>query len=768
MEQGMRQRIIWNDGWEFSRGEPDPVRWDHINLPHTWNGADGQDGGDDYWRGTGYYRKTLHAGDIPEEKRLYIEFEGTNSSAVLYVNGKEAARHEGGYSTWRADITDYLDGETEILAAVDNAPNDHVYPQRADFTFYGGIYRNVYLRCVEKKRFNLDQNGDSGVKITPRVSGADAEITVEADLTGTDGTETLEFKILDGQTVVAQTAGPAESRTVQMRIEQVHLWNGRKDPHLYTMQVSLCEEGRILDERSIDFGCRSFLVDPSKGFLLNGVSYPLHGVSRHQDRPQIGNALLKEHHDEDMALICEMGANTIRLAHYQHDQYFYDLCDRMGIIVWAEIPYISRHLENGRENTLSQMRELIAQNYNHPSIICWGLSNEITMGGAADRALMDNHRALNDLAHHMDHTRLTTEAVVTMCSMEEPYVHIPDVVAYNHYFGWYGGDLSDYGVFFDDFHKKYPHKAIGLSEYGCEALNWHNSAPEPGDYSEEYQAVYHENLIRQLFCRPYIWGTYVWNMFDFGADARSEGGEDGMNHKGLVSFDRKYKKDAFYAYKAWLSEEPFVHICGKRYVDRVEDVTRITVYSNQREVELFLNGELLETKACEDHFFYFSVSNKGTGTLTAKAGGCTDTSKLRKVDTFCEEYRMKEKGNVINWFEITAPEGYFCINDKLGDIVADKRGRRIIQWMLFKMLLRKMLHSIKDGRSKEKASEINLNSPEMKRLLYGMSIKRLISMAGMAGQELEFTKEDVLKVNRKLNKVKKTEGDGISNAGARQ
>ena len=283
-----------------------------------------------------------------------------------------------------------------------------------------------------KARFDLDYYGGPGVRVTPKVTGQDATVTADVWLTGTDGSESLQYQILDEGTVIEETCVSADTRSVDFTIKNVHLWNGRKDPHLYTLSVSLLKDGRAVDGRTVPFGCRTFEIDPERGFILNGKSYPLHGVSRHQDRPDIGNALLPEHHEEDMALICEMGANTIRLAHYQHDQYFYDLCDQEGMIIWAEIPYISRHLENGRENTLLQMRELIIQNYNHPCIVVWGLSNEITMGGVADPSLLENHHALNDLAHELDPTRLTTQAVVTMCSMDEEYVHIPDVVSYNH------------------------------------------------------------------------------------------------------------------------------------------------------------------------------------------------------------------------------------------------------------------------------------------------------------------------------------------------
>ncbi|MGN0294350.1 MAG: glycoside hydrolase family 2 TIM barrel-domain containing protein [Lachnospiraceae bacterium] len=695
-----------------------------------------------------------------EPSRFAQKFEGTNSSAVLFVNGKKAASHDGGYSTWRANITQFLKAgngmdENEILVAVDNTPNDHVYPQKADFTFYGGIYRNVNLLCVGSVRFDLDHYGDCGVKITPGITGKDAVVTAEVSLCGISGQEIVTYQIYDGETIVAETSRSSDTTSAELLIKNVHLWNGRKDPYLYTMCIRILKDGELCDERRIPFGCRTFEISPDKGFILNGESYPLRGVSRHQDRPGIGNALLPAHHEEDMDLICELGATTIRLAHYQHDQYFYDLCDERGMVVWAEIPYISRHLPNGRENTLLQMRELIFQNYNHPSIVVWGLSNEITMGGVSDEPLLENHRALNDLAHTLDPTRQTTQAVITMCSMDEEYVHIPDVVSYNHYFGWYGGDTSMNGTFMDTFHKKYPDKPIGMSEYGCEALNWHSSEPVQGDYTEEYQAYYHEELIKQLFTRPYIWATHVWNMFDFAADARSEGGEDGMNHKGLVTFDRKYKKDAFYAYKAWLSDEPFVHLCGKRYVDRVEDMTKVTVYSNLPEVELLVNGVSLEKQKSDNHFFYFSVPNRGTSRLTAKAGSCIDTGTIRKVDTFNEDYRMKEKGDVINWFEITTPKGYYSINDKLGEILESRKGARFIKFTMAKMLIRMKLNSRKNPQPKDKSRKIDLNNPEMKTFLYGMSVKRLISMAGTMGPGLEFKKADVLKINRRLNRIKK-------------
>ncbi len=721
--------------------------WESINLPHTWNGKDGQDGGNDYYRGTCYYAKKLSRADFGTEALSYLEFNGANSSATVYVNGKEAAHHDGGYSTFRVNVTDYLQDENEIIVAVDNASNETVYPQQADFTFYGGIYRDVNVLSVSDAHFDLDYYGGPAIMVTPTVVDKAADVSVEVFVTGCTSNDTLEFVLINDGAEVEKITNSADNTSARFHIDDVHLWHGRKDPHLYEMKVSILRDGVAVDERLVKFGCRSFVIDPEEGFILNGESYPLRGVSRHQDRPDIGNALSHADHEEDVDLIMEMGATTIRLAHYQHDQYFYDLCDEKGLVLWAEIPYISRHMPGGRENTISQMKELITQNYNHPSIVVWGLSNEITMAGAKDKDLIENHHILNDLVHQMDPTRLTTIACISMCNMDEEYVRIPDVVSYNHYFGWYGGDTSMNGPFFDEFHKKYPNTPIGMSEYGCEALNWHTSNPDQGDYTEEYQAYYHEELIKQLFTRKFIWATHVWNMYDFAADARAEGGEDGMNHKGLVTFDRKYKKDAFYAYKAWLSDDPFVHICGKRYVDRVEDVTKVTVYSNLPEVELFVNGESLGKQTSPEHFFYFDVPNVGESTLVAKAGDCEDESKINKVDVFNEEYRMKETGDVINWFEIDMPEGYFNINDKIGDILATTKGK-----LFFMGFAKKFIGSKKNGGGND-MSEM-LDKGDLLKMLNGFTVKRVLNMAGAAGAE-PLTKEQILELNKQLNKIKR-------------
>ena len=727
-----------NENWVFVKENEKST----VNLPHTWNGIDGQDGGNDYYRGKCTYIKEIAKVDMPQGEEIYLQLDGVNSSAFVYFNSKLVCTHHGGYSTFRVKLENIKDNN-EIKIEADNSPNDFVYPQQADFTFYGGIYRDVTLIGVEKNHFDLDFFGAPGIQITPIVNGDKADVNVKSYITG------------GGEVRVTVNGETKTGTEVDFIVDNPHLWNGVADPYLYNAVAELIVDGKVVDRVESRFGIRSFKVDPQKGFILNGKPYPLRGVSRHQDRPGIGNALLPEHHREDIELICEMGANTIRLAHYQHAQYFYDLCDEKGLIVWAEIPYISSHLEKGVENTKTQMTELIAQNYNHPCIVTWGLSNEITMSGASP-AVVENHKMLNDLVHSMDKTRLTTEAVVTMCSMDNEYVHISDIVSYNHYFGWYGGNVNMYGPWFDKFHEKYPDKAIGISEYGCEALNWHATDIAQGDYTEEYQAYYHEELIKQIAVRPYLWATHVWNMFDFAADARAEGGENGMNHKGLVTFDRKYKKDSFYAYQAWLSDKPMLHICSKRYVDRVEDKVKIKVYSNQDEVELFANGESVGVqKKGEFPFFTFEVKNEGETVLTAKAGDLTDESKIRKVDSFNEDYRMKEEGAVINWFEINTPVGYYSVNDTIGDIMGSFRGKLAmlkIGAMLLKVLKGDSQPSDEPKKKKSKGASVMGFKPskEMLQLGYGFTVKRVISMLGG-----KFTKEQILKINAILNKVKK-------------
>ena len=746
----MRNILNFNEKWAFTKEAqevPNEIldSYEAIDLPHSWNAIDGQDGGNDYYRGTGYYVKKFNKSDLPEADQHYLEIRGANSSADVILNGKELMHHDGGYSTWRVNLTDALKDENLLVIKVDNSANDRVYPQMADFTFYGGLYRDVNIISVSDSHFDLDYYGGPGIMVTPEINFKDAKVNVETFITNKKEGQTIRYTIYDKDENVIATVESADTKA-ELNIQNVILWHGRKNPYLYCCEAELMEGETVIDNVCTRFGCRTFKIDAEKGFILNGEEYALRGVSRHQDRWQKGNALLKEDHKEDIELIYEVGATTIRLAHYQHDQYFYDLCDEYGFVVWAEIPYISKHMPEGRENTISQMKELITQNYNHPSIVVWGLSNEIGIGGS-DNDLLENHHILNDMCHQMDKTRLTTIAAVSMCKIDDPYLQIPDAVSYNHYFGWYGGETSMNGPWFDKFHQTHPNIPIGCSEYGCEALNWHTSSPMQGDYTEEYQAYYHEELIKQLFTRKYLWATHVWNMFDFGADARCEGGENGQNHKGLVTIDRKYKKDSFYAYKAWLSDDPFVHICSKRYIDRVEDVTKVTVYSNLPEVELFANGVSLGKKTAEDHFFYFDVENKGETKLLAAAGECKDESVIRKVEAFNEDYRLKEQGAVLNWFDIDEKEGYLSLNSKMSAVISTFRGK-----LIFMGLIKKLMGNKKGKGGKIKAGGFEVG-PEMMAMMGGFTVLRLFTLMG-GMMDIKFTKEELLALNKKLSKIR--------------
>ena len=616
-----------------------------VELPHTWNAKDGQDGGNDYWRGTCTYSTTFAAPAFDAaSQEVWLQFEGVNSSAKVLLNGRNICTHDGGYSTFRVHVSDLLAKDNQLTVEVDNSINDHIYPQKADFTFYGGIYRDISLMVVSKNHIALGHFGDTGVKITPALKDGKADIRVETIVEG-EGAVSVELQDAAGS-IVAR----AEGADAQLHLDAPHLWDGVKDPYLYTCVVRLSNDGTVVDEVSTCVGLRTFSVDSRNGFFLNGRPYPLHGVSRHQDRKGVGNAITREMHDEDMALIRELGANTIRLAHYQHDQYFYDLCDQYGMVVWAEIPYISEHLPNGRANTISQMKELIYQNYNHPCIVCWGVSNEITISTRDKADMLDNHRELNDLCHKMDSTRLTTLACYAMCGPFNPVAHITDLVSWNLYLGWYVPGLFMNDLWIDFFHLVYPNRPLGFSEYGAEGMpNLHSAHPRRGDHTEEYQAKYHEYMLKCFDRHPWLWATHVWNMFDFAADARDQGGEPGMNHKGLVTFDRKTKKDSFYLYKAWWSEEHFVHICSKRFTDRTEKEIEVKVYSNQHTVALYADGKKLAEQTGE-HIFRFRVPLHGKVELKAVAGDCIDTASFCSVAEPNPGYKLvKTKSKSANW-----------------------------------------------------------------------------------------------------------------------
>jgi len=745
----MRKITNINSGWKFiqknvSENEVLTSKAKKVDLPHTWNNEDGQDGGGDYYRGSCWYYKKLGKVKKEENEVVYLEFEGVQSIADVYFNNKLLAHHEGGFSTFRCRIDEYLNDENIIMVKVDNSANDRIYPQWADFTFFGGIYRDVNLIKTNVSHFDLDYFGSKGVKVTPKLFRKKWTVEVETYLTNAQDTE-IEYTVVDKNGVVVLT-GKENNTNFKFEIENPHLWHGVKDPFTYNLTLKLVRDGVVLDNESVCFGLRTYKIDPEKGFFLNGEEYPLRGVSRHQDRLDKGWAISKADHKQDIELIKEVGANTIRLAHYQHDQYFYNLCDEYGMVVWAEIPYISMDLANGHENARNQMKELVYQNYNHPSIVVWGLSNEITMGGET-KELIEKHKDLNELVHSIDKTRLTTMAQVSMLDVDSEMNKISDVISYNHYFGWYGGEVSDNAKWFDDFHQKYPKTCFGVSEYGCEAvLKWHTSDPQMGDYSEEYQCYYHHNMLETFATRKYLWATHVWNMFDFAADNRDEGGVKGRNNKGLVTYDRKTKKDSFYLYKAYWSNEPFIHLASKRYVYRNEEETEVNVYTNQKEVSLYANGKLVETKKGE-HVFKFKVKLESKKTkLVAISGDLKDKSKIVKVEKPYTEYSLDAKtGSVTNWFDkegnsldAAINRDYFSIKDKIKDIMANEEGAKLMNAFIDKMLA---------TLSSEGGMELPKGAMKM---MGGFSIERIAKMLSD-----KIPAEVVIEINTELQKIKK-------------
>ena len=636
----MRRIVNINKNWNFHYYN----EISNINLPHTWNGCDGQDGGGDYIRDTFFYTHALEKIELKKDELLYIEFNGVNSSCEIYINDQLIGKHDGGYSKFRFNISSYYDDKKDniLKVVVDNKENDRVYPQLADFTFYGGIYRDVNLIIVNKKHFDLDYYGSSGIKIDASLKENQGLLKVS---TWDNLKENVEIELLDeqGQVVIK---GKLEE---ELTIENVHPWNGIEDPYLYTLNARIIDNDIIYDEVSEKVGFRNVEVKPHEGFLLNGKAHPLRGVSRHQDRPNIGNALNYEDMVEDAELIKEIGANTIRLAHYQHDDKFYSLCDKYGFAVWSEIPYISKHLSNGDENAINQMRELIVQTYNHPSIICRGLSNEITMkGGKGLKAL---HHQLNDIVHNMDKNRFSAIANYATVTSFSSVSRLADATAMNFYHGWYTPWIPLAGIRLSIYHFLNNKMPLGFSEYGAEGMpNLHSENPRRGDNSEEYQLLCHYKTYKLLEKRPYLWCTYVWNMFDFAADARNVGGEPGKNHKGLVTFDRKIKKDAFYVYKAFWSKEKFIHLCGKRFVDRAKDVEDFYIATNVDKIEIYLNDVLISTMDIKEKLTKVKIKlQDGKNELKVVSGDLIDKATFSKVNKPNEDYRLHVKSENQTW-----------------------------------------------------------------------------------------------------------------------
>ena len=670
----MRKINNINEGWDFTK---DGVT-QKINLPHTWNNVDGQGGAETYDRCRCVYERSIPRFD----GRVYLEINGANTVAEVFINGIYIGSHENGYAMFRFEITDFLKDEDNVIRIiVDNSQNEFLYPEMADFTFYGGIYRDVnIISDVANSHFSLLDMSLCGMYITPK---ADGRVFVKTLIEGSCKGLTKEFIITDAEgNEVAKREVDADVDAVKLFIDDPVLWNGMKNPYLYTMTARLKDGGGVIDEISDRFGVREFYFDSERGFFLNGEHVKMKGVSRHQDWEGIGNALTYEEHKKDIDLIKEVGANSIRLAHYQHDEKFYDLCDETGFLVWAEIPVISKFSKKKQDQAKFMLEELIKQNFNHPSIFCWSIANEISIGGAG-LSINEGISELNAIAHALDSTRPTATAQVTFSSINSKLNDIPDILGYNQYFGWYVQTVEQIDKWLDDFHAKKPHIKLCISEYGAEANTaLHSANPVQGDYTEEYQAYYHEHYVKALTERDWLWGSYVWNMFDFGSAMRNEGGVRGRNNKGLVTFDRKIKKDSFYVYKAHWSDEKFVHIAGERFVDRPTGEQKIKVYSNCGKVKLTVNGEATELEG-DKIFIFDAVIKEGENVITAKAGRLTHKIIVNGTDIPNPSYSLPEGAQffVRNWFssaEDIDPDR-LSLDDTVGDILFNSEVQMLIQ-----------------------------------------------------------------------------------------
>ena len=612
--------------WSFSKGDSgaaaDAGDWETVNLPHTWNVSDASDGGgrdnqsrDGYYRGPGWYRKSIKTDASMRGKRLFIRFEGASSVADVYLNGQPVGGHKGAFGAFCLELTKQLKigADNELKVRVDNSWRSDLPPLSGDFSVFGGIYRPVSLLTKSQACISPLVLGSSGVRIRQEnVSreSADVELRTLIDNAGDAADLEVECSIRDAEgTVVASASSSVRAQgsamtTQRMTLKNPRLWNGRKDPYLYSVEVSLKQGGQVIDSRVEPLGLRFFKVDPKKGFFLNGEPYPIYGVNRHQDRAGKGWAVGSEDHAEDVRLIQEIGARGVRLAHYPHAEEFYSLCDKAGLLVWAEVPNVdcTSHDPAFAENAKSQLREMISQHGNHPSIFCWSLFNEMYHRPSADFEVL--LKELNAISKQEDPTRFTAGAINKAGRMK--LANTTDLIAFNAYPGWYEGNPDGMTKVLEDYNQLGNSRGIGVSEYGAGGSVRHHqqnppkSVPTSRWHPEEWQAIVHEGNYRSIRDHAPCWGSFVWNMFDFASPWRDEGDAPGINDKGLVSHDRKTRKDSFFFYKANWSEEPVLYITSRRHVDREEAVTPIKIYSNAPKVTLRVNGAEIGTKDVDD------------------------------------------------------------------------------------------------------------------------------------------------------------------------
>jgi len=749
----MTTTVSLNENWRFKKENGD---WESVTIPHSWNGNDGQDG-TGMWRGKGIYERTIVLNDSDLQKTLFLEVNAAAVESTVYINGSVAYTNKCPYSMYRIPLNEYVTvGDNRIRVEADNSYNELIYPQMADFSFYGGLYRDVNLIIGDRISFDYLDGSRDGVYISAKNTHEQIwEMSVKGTVTNADkACDVSVYCILrDKDEIVSEksvdlTVEERADFDMTVLIENPHLWQGIKDPYLYCVQVLIIVEGKIIDAREIPFGFRKIELSAEKGLFLNGEHVKLRGMARHQDFVEVGNAVSKEQMERDMELLLELGANSVRLSHYQHDDYFYQLCDKNGILTWAEVPFISAAPENEEafENIKEQMERLIKQCYNHTSIYCWGIQNEITVA-CENEKVYQYVEELEKFAKNLDATRYTSEANIYSVSNTSLLNSLTDLVGYNLYYGWYYKTIPDLQRRLDEFHAEVPNIPLLVTEYGVDTNPvYHSYEPAVKDYTEEYQLCFCDNAIRAFEERDFVMGSYVWNLADFGSENRDEGGRKGQNMKGLVTIDRKLKKDAFYLYKAYWSEERFVKFASSRFVNRHKEENVITVLSNLTKLCLYVDGSLTgeteDVKAVTQFTVQlpelrgYKITVKGYDKQGRLYEDEMNLVRVAEADKSYVVVKQDNRLNVANWFEkfdlsdateIEIDDNYYSTRDTLECLLENEEAKVIV----------------------EKYLEILLKDPRLTRAKK-MTVDALSKLSGLG-----MPKELVPVMNRELNKIKK-------------
>ena len=700
-------KININDNWLFIK---DKNVSETVDLPHCFNGVDGQSG-NGMFKGECCYQKSLNINEEELKKFIFLEIGAASLVSKVYVNGELAGESSCGFSMYRVFLTPFLKaGENTISITADNSRNDAVYPLMADFSFYGGVYRDVNLIIAENLHFDLMDNSRDGIYLTQKgLSEGTFELKINGKIIN-ELAETKEvkvdFKLINKEEeivygkVIGVNVSKEENFELLETINDVIVWQGIENPYLYKAQIELVYDGQTYDKRVIEIGFRTVEITPDRGVFLNGKSIKLNGVSRHQDFDGIGNALTKEHMELDMSIIKEVGANSVRLSHYQHDDYFYTLCDKEGILAWAEIPFISVPTTADKENknAKDQLERLIKQAYNHSSIYCWGVQNEITIA-IENEKIYEMVKELATIARELDSSRFIAQANIHSVANESPLNDITDFVGYNLYYGWYYKEMKDLAIRLDEFHNVRPNIPVMVTEYGVDTNpDLHSYNPTVKDYTEEYQLLFQNNALKTFNEREFILGGYVWAMFDFGSEIRNEGGKKGRNQKGLVTIDRKIKKDAFYLCKAYWSKELFVKLAGSRFVNRHEELNDIVVLSNVENIKLYVNGKFVDELNDKEPMKKFLNVKLELGKNVVKVEAIdsenntyTDEITLNRTEETDESYVLKKPEtttHVTNWFqkfdltdvqEVTLKEGYYSTFDTLDELYKNEEAKAVFK-----------------------------------------------------------------------------------------